>query len=244
MPTARSYDRYSLDGEPFKENGRMYVYVMMPNGNKKVRWYTEAERAAQDRKAGIEPQHKSIMDFNAKHAFGFDDLGFITVYKGDANVIQNFAEEHREYFWRNMTFGYYTPSSIEPCTFLPDNITPIKLKWEEVQDYDTRMRPHEEVAKYVANLCGMATSTSSEYQGEEGQWLEETVSIRENQASDTQFGSKYTHYMVDSKGNTYVWATGTKNYPCGATIKLKMRVKAHKEINGEKCTIVWYCKEI
>lgn len=59
MPTARTYDRYSLDGEPFKENGRMYVYVMMPNGNKKVRWYTEAERAAQDRKAGIEPKKKT-----------------------------------------------------------------------------------------------------------------------------------------------------------------------------------------
>ena len=243
MPTARSYDRYSLDGEPFREKGRSYVYVMTPNGNKKVRWYTVAEREAMDRKAGIEPKHKDIMDFNARHAFGFGKLGYITIYKGDPKRIEDFAEQHREYFWRNTFFGYYTPSSIELCA-LPDDIIPIRLTWEEVQDHDDRMRPHEEVAKYVASLCGLVIHSNSEYQGEEGQWLEETVSIRENKASETKFGSKYTHVMVDTKGNTYIWTTGTKNYPCDTTIKLKMKVKAHEEINDERCTVVWYCKEI
>ena len=236
MPTARSYDRYSLDGEPFKENGRMYVYVMMPKGNKKVRWYTDAERAAQDRKAGVVPQQKNIMDFNARHAFGFDEPGYITIYKGN---IKDFAEAHREYFWRNLTFGYYTPSSIEVCE-LPEGITPIRLNWEEVQDYEDRMRPHEEVSRYVANLCSMGIRDGSEFQGEEGQWIDKEVTVRENQASESQFGSKYTHYMVDSEGNTYVWTTGTKNYQCDTTLKLK----SHQEIDGEKCTIVWYCKEI
>ena len=50
--------------------------------------------------------------------------------------------------------------------------------------------------------------------------------------------------MVDAESNTYVWETGAKNYESGTEVKLKMKVKAHKEIDGEKCTIVWYCKEI
>ena len=49
--------------------------------------------------------------------------------------------------------------------------------------------------------------------------------------------------MVDAEGNTYIWETGTKNYTSGTTIKLKMKVKTHKEVKGEKCTVVWYCKE-
>ena len=50
--------------------------------------------------------------------------------------------------------------------------------------------------------------------------------------------------MCDAEGNTYIWETGTKNFEANLVVKLKMKVKAHKEINGEQCTIVWYCKEI
>jgi len=244
MPTARSYDRYSLDGEPFKENGRMYVYVMMPNGNKKVRWYTEAERAAQDRKAGIEPKKNDPMDFNARHAFGFGEKGYITIYKGDHALVERWAENDRTNIWRNLTFGYYTPSKF-PTPEVLNGIEPIQLKWEQVMDHDDRMKPHEEVAKLVNSLINVQSRASNSiYQGEENTWLEKEVVIKENIKREDHFGEKHTHFMCDAEGNTYVWETGAKNFEVGMAVKLKMKVKAHKEINGEKCTVVWYCKVV
>ena len=244
MPTARSYDKYSLDGEPFKENGRMYIYVMTPNGNKKVRWYTEAERAAQDRKAGIESQKNDIMNFNARHAFGFGEKGYITIYKGDPQLIERWAENDRTNIWYNLTFKYYTPSKF-PTPEVLNGIEPIQLKWEQVMDHDDRMRPHEEITKLVDNIIGVhAQPSTSVYQGQENEWLEKELTIRENTTVENHFGEKHIHYMCDSEGNTYVWETGTKNFEVGMDVTLKMKVKAHKEINGEQCTVVWYCKEI
>lgn len=245
MPTARSYDRYSLDGEPFKENGRMYVYVMMPNGNKKVRWYTEAERAAQDRKAGIEPEKRDMMDFNARHVFGFGPLGYITIYKASSQkILEDFVDSHLESFRYNLTFQYFTPSRIA-VPELPEGIEPIQLKWEEVMDHDDRMKPHEEVAKLINHIISPNVEEShSTYQGQENEWLEKEVSIKENIAREDHFGEKHTHFMRDAEGNTYVWETSTKNFEVGMAIKLRMKVKAHKEINGEKCTVVWYCRVI
>ena len=109
-------------------------------------------------------------------------------------------------------------------------------------DHDDRMRPHAEVQKIVAAKLG--TLSKSEYQGKENEWLEKEVTVRENKTHEDHFGEKHTHTLVDAEGNTYVWETGAKNLACGETVHLKMKVKAHKEVNGEKTTIVWYCKVI
>ena len=50
--------------------------------------------------------------------------------------------------------------------------------------------------------------------------------------------------MRDAEGNMYIWETGTKNFEVGMALKLRMKVKAHKEVKGEKCTVVWYCKVV
>lgn len=241
MPTARSYDRYSLDGEPFKENGRMYVYVMTLTGNKKVRWYTDAERAAQDRKAGIEPQKKDLMDFDARAAFGFEDEGYITIYKG--RNVEEWAENDRRNIYYNNTFLYYTPGGLTLPT-LSDGIIPIKLSWNEVVDHGTKMKSHEEVRKYVDCLLAMDKTGASQYQGNKDEWIQKTVKVRKKESRDSRYGTKYTYSLEDAENNTYIWETGAKDYPCDTTVSLKMKVKEHKEVNGEKCTVVWYCKEI
>lgn len=235
MPVAKTYSKLELSGEPFKENGRMYVNVIAPKGIKKVRWYSDAEYK---RMYPDEITENAIMDFNAYHAFGFDCGGFITIYKGD---IEAFAKEHREYFWYNLIFDYYTPSSIE-IPELPTSITPIQLKWEEVCTHNTKMRPHDEVRKIVESY--IYTKIESKYQGEINEWLQETVTIREKTSKESRFGTKHTYTLVDAEGNSYIWETGTKDYARNTTVSLKMKVKEHKEINGEQCTIVWYCKEI
>lgn len=240
MPVAKTYQSLEQQGEPFVENKRTYVNVITTKGIKKVRWYSDTEY----RRMYPEEEKHDIMDFNARHAFGFGELGYITIYRGNQSDLKKFVEEHHESFRRNLTFGYYTPSYVPVC-ILPDNIIPVQLKWEEVQDHDDRMKPHEEVAKYVANILGQSNNSSTSiYQGKENDWLEKTVTIKENISREDHFGEKHTHYMHDSEGNTYIWETGAKNFEVGMVIKLRMKVKSHKEINGEKCTVVWYCKEI
>ena len=63
-------------------------------------------------------------------------------------------------------------------------------------------------------------------------------------SKENHFGTKHTYTLEDSEGNLYVWETGARDYPTNASVSLKMKVKEHKEINGEQCTIVWYCKQI
>ncbi len=50
------------------------------------------------------------------------------------------------------------------------------------------------------------------------------------------------HIMQDDEGNEYVWNTASKNIEVDSKILLRMKVKEHKEYNGVKQTIVYYCK--
>ena len=240
MAVAKSYANCKIDGEPFRENGKMYVNVLMAGKPKKVRWYTDAEYA---RMYPDEEVKHDVMDFNARHVFGFgtDNTGYITIYRGSEEVLEGFVETHHESFRRNLTFGYYTPSKLT-VPDVPAGIEPIRLNWIEVMAHDDRMKPHEEVQKIVAAKLG--TLTNSEFQGTVGTWLEKELTVRENTMREDRFGEKHTHIMVDEDGNTYLWETGAKNFAVESKVKLKMKVKEHKEIKGEKVTVVWYCKEI
>ncbi len=240
MAVAKTYAKMEIRGEPFMESKRMYVNVVTPKGLKKVRWYSDAEYRRMYPDEVVEDGQRNIMDFNARHVFGFGVDGYITIYRGNEELLNEFVEDHHESFRRNLTFGVYTPSYIPLCT-LPAGITPITLKWDTVMDHDDRMKPHDEVRKIVEAL--IYDESMSNYQGAINDWITKTVNVREKKTNETHFGDKHTYSLVDAEGNTYVWETGAKNYACDTTISLKMKVKEHKEINGEKCTVVWYCKE-
>jgi len=239
MPVAKTYEKMPVQGEPFEENKRMYVNVLAPKGLKKVRWYTDAEYRRMYPET--EETKNAIMDFNARHAFGFGDLGFITIYKGNQTSLEECVEMHHDSFRRNLTFGYYTPSRLNLCD-LPNDVIPIKLYWPDVMDHDDRMKSHEEVTRYVSTL--LAPDNTSTYRGNVNEWIQETVKVKEKKSKESHFGTKHTYILEDATGNTYVWETGAKDYESGKTISLKMKVKEHKEIGGEKVTVVWYCKEI
>ena len=239
MPVAKTYANMKIEGEPFEENKRMYVNVHANKGLKKVRWYTETEYRRMYPESEV--KNNDVMDFNAQYVFGFGDLGYITIYRGDEKILEECVENHHKTFRRNLTFGYYTPSSIDLCP-LPDGIVPIRLKWESVMSHDDRMKPHDEVMKIIASLTG--NKTVSKYQGEINEWLQKVVKIVKKTSKENHFGMKYTYNLVDDEGNTYIWETGAKDYENGKTISLKMKVKEHKEIDGNEITVVWYCKEV
>lgn len=243
MAVARTYEKFLIDGDPFKENGRMYVYVLAPKGKKKVRWYTDAERARMDKTAGVEVK-KDIMDFDGRHAFGFGKAGYITIYKGDESEIADWADANHECTRYNLTFGYYTPSRLTIVN-LPSSITPIKLTWEEVMDSGNKMKSHDEVTKYVRKLLtGEQPEFSSVYQGAINSWIERDLVVYAKKKNSTHFGDKFFYTMIDAGGNLYLWETGAKNYAVGASKRLKMKVKEHTEADGILYTVVWYCKEI
>lgn len=237
MPVAKTYAKMDILCEPFKEGKSFYVNVMTPKGEKKVRWYSDAEYR---RMYPNEVKENDIMDFNARHAFGFGSDGYITIYNDSTGQLMEFAESHHEFFRFNLTFGLYTPSRIQLCD-LPVGIIPVRLNWEEVMAHDDRMKPHDVVQKIVAEKLG--TNNKSAYQGAINDWITKTVSVRTKKTDETRFGSKHTYTLADSEDNLYIWQTGAKDYQSGQTISLKMKVKEHKEIDGAPTTVVWYCKE-
>lgn len=234
MPVAKTYAHMEIQGEPFSENKRMYVNVLAPKGIKKVRWYSDAEYARM-----YPNEVKDELEFNAYRAFGFNDSDYITLYKG--RNVEEWAENDRHNIWNNLIFGYYTPGRLE-LPNLSNGIETVQLKWKQIAAKGNSMKPVEEVQKIVQSLIGMVNS--SEYQGEEGSWIQKEVVVRDKKSHDSRYGEKHSYVLVDAENNTYIWETGSKDYTIDVSVSLKMKVKEHKEINGEKVTVVWYCKEL
>lgn len=237
MAVARSFEKFKIVGEPFEENKRMYV--MLENG-RKVRWYTEDQRLAMDVKAGLKPLNGS---FSAFKAFGFDN-GYITIFKGDPKEIEEWATATSPSRARFATFlGWYVPST-EAVENLPNTIQAFRLKWDDVKADENTLKSNDLVSAYIKNLLYGPTNSVSVYQGTKDAWLERTLVVKSNSPKKSQYGEMNIHILEDEAGNRYVWATGTKNYPIDFKVKLKMKVKEHKEIDGAQTTVVWYCKEM
>lgn len=223
-----------------------------------VRWYTDKEKAAQVRAAERRAEQSKIkqearrIKFAARNAFGFGDAGYITLYKGDNEVLTKFFksftidEEGHRGAWYNLIFGWYTPSRITFNETLPEGVEAVRLDWETVHDPEDeenlQMRDNEWVIEYVQSL--LHEPSKSEYQGEIGQWLEMDVTINKKVTLDGRYGESYMHIMQDSNENVYVWTTGSKSLDVDTRYHVKMKVKDHKEYKGTKQTIVWYCKII
>ena len=236
MPVAKTYATFAIDGEQFQENGKVYVNVITPKGLKKVRWYTDAEYKRMYHEAIIE---KDLMDFDARHAFGFGAEGYITLYKGDN--VEDWANEDRTNIRYNCTFGFYTPGRLKLPNII-NGIEPIQLNWNMVAINDTRMKSHEEVHKLVMELLN--EKNKSKYQGIINDWLQKEVRVKSKKSQDGRYGLKHVYTLEDSEGNIYVWETGAKDYNKDKLVSLKMKVKEHKEIDNNKVTVVWYCKEV
>jgi len=215
-----------------------------------VRWYTDAQRASMDRAAEKRAAAKAEKDeerhikFAARNSFGFGELGYITLVQGDNDKIQDWRTELPEHtVWYNELFGWFIPAGREPAD-IPDEIYLHVLKWEQVRDEedkeDLQIRDKEEVRKIVHTI--LYGESKSQYQGEKDSWLEHDVTIKRNIAVSSSYGDSHMHIMEDADGNVYVWTTASKNLEEGKTFHLRMKVKDHKEYQGVKQTIVYYCK--
>ena len=285
MAVAKSYESMEILGQPFEDEGKMYVKVKgkcprcggsghysynQMDGTRcygcggsgiktmNVRWYTDKERAAQDRAAerraekAVAAKEARRVKFAARNAFGFGELGFITLYKGDSQVISDFFKSftideagHRA-AWYNTIFHWYTPSKMDVPENLPEGVEAVRLDWDDVRDEtdeeNLQMKDNEFVEAYVNSL--ISEPSKSEYQGNVGEWLVKTVTVTKNVTLNSRYGESHMHILEDEDGNVYVWTTGSKNIEADRVITLKMKVKDHKDYKGTKQTIVWYCKEV
>ena len=219
---------------------------------KEVRWYTDKQREALDRAAEKRAAAKAVkveerrVKFAARNAFGFGEAGYITLFKGNQSVINEWAHETDPCRARfNMLFGWFCPSKLQ-YENLPEGIEPIRLEWADVCNPDDpenlTIRDDEFVKDFIKKLFG-EPEVHSEYQGEVGDWLDKVVKIVKNVEVDGRYGLSRVHIMEDEDGNQYVWITASKNLPVDTSIRMRMKVKEHKEYNGVKQTVVYYCKE-
>jgi hypothetical protein len=215
-----------------------------------VRWYTDSQRASMDKAAekrkaaaAIKQEERRIK-FAARNGFGFGEAGYITLIWGDNETINEWRRELPEHtVWYNELFGWFIPSGREPEN-IPDTLKSFKLGWECICDINDKenlqMRDREEVKQYVHTL--IYGESKSEYQGSPNEWIEAEVTIKKNISLSGQYGDSHMHIMEDTAGNEYVWTTASKNLEEGKTFIIKMKVKEHKEYQGVKQTIVYYCK--
>lgn len=222
-----------------------------------VRWYTDGQRASMDRAAErraetkAQKQEERRVKFAARNAFGFGEAGYITLYKGNQEVISEYFKSftideagHRA-AWYNTLFNWYTPSKIAVPQNLPEGVEAIRLNWEAVRDEtdeeNLAMRDKDFVAEYVQQL--ITEPSSSRYQGEVGAWIQRDLTVQKNIELESRYGISHMHIMTDG-ANIYVWITGNKNIAEGTNVSLKMKIKEHKEYKGVQQTVVWYCREL
>ena len=139
MAVAPSYQKYEMDGYPFEENKKWYVFVKAPKGLKKVRWYPKPEDCR----------------VNAKIAFGFGPENYINLIIGKREDILKWKETLPKYtIFDNTIFGWFMPST-NKVDNIPSSITMRRLSWEEVKDPEDNKDIYiktDAVRKYVGEL--------------------------------------------------------------------------------------------
>lgn len=225
MSVAPSYQNLQRISEVFEENGKEYILVLLKSGKQKqVRWY---------------PEKNEQLAFDARHAFGFDEAGYITLFKGDIEEVEKWAYETDPCRARyNLLFGWFLPSRL-PLENLPPTIIPVRLTWKEISENNV-IKDDNFIMSYIKNL--LYEKNESVYQGQVNEWLERDVTVIKNVTTTTHYGETHIHTFIDNNKNIYVWMTATKNLEEGQHLRMRMKVKEHKEVQNIQQTIVYYCK--
>lgn len=234
---AKSYQKLKQMGDPFLENGRLYVNVQTISGTiRKVRWYTEAEYA----KMYGEKVDKPASEFKCqKQILGFEK-GYITIFKGDTYA-------NLEWFQRSIAryckwWGWYIVSTEAIPFDLPCGLEPVELRWELVGEEEGMLKPDAMVKAAVDSL--LYERGNSEFQGMQNERLTLDVIITEVHKGENQYGPYTVHYMEDANGNVFMWKTGSKSWEVGESKRIRGTVKEHKVYKNVNTTILTRCMEV
>lgn len=230
---AKSYQNLKQVCEPYLKSGRMYVKVQQGNNQREVRWYTEEEYA---KMYGIKVE-KAVTP--QKKILGFEN-GYITLFKGDTYA-------NLEWFQRSIAryhrvWGWYIVSTDTIPLDLPEGLTPVELRWEQIGDENGILYDDNTVRKVVDDL--LYEKSNSKFQGSVNERLDLTVTITKAIRGENYFGNYTLYEMVDDSGNIYVWKTSSKNWEVGTVKHIKGTIKEHKTYKNTDKTILTRCQEV
>lgn len=235
MAVARSYRDCEILCAPFIQNGRKYVNIKTPAGTeRRVRYYSDAEYFKM-----YGEEFAPTAPISEKDKLGFVN-GYITIFKGNTYPYKDWLKEHGARFTK--LFNWSFASNVEwPEAELPTDLEPLQIPWEAVSTND-HLLPETEVRSYIESL--MYEPSNSEYVGEIGDRIEETLTVTKAVTLESYYGTSIMHIMENAVGNVFVWITKAKSYPEGKVVTLRGTIKDHKEYKGTKQTILTRCKEM
>lgn len=230
---AKSYQGWATYGKPFEENKKMYVVVVTPKGaHKKVRFYSEAEYAKMYPEEEVKPKRiRSVKD-----VLGFSK-GYITIFKGDTYPLLEWFQQSPcrfHNFW-----GWYLVSEDEEPQW-PAGITPVRLKWEDVAIVEEDCLKSEALVRQAVDAL-IYESSPSKFQGQVGDRLELTLTVKKVFEKEGYYGNSALHIFSDEAGNVYTWNTSSKTLEVGRTYRLKGTVKEHTCFRNVNQTILTRC---
>lgn len=229
---AKSYQNLAQMGEPFSENGKMYVTVKTASGsNKKVRWYSESEYE----KMYGEPIQPVA---NQKEILGFQK-GFITIFRNtneDMNFYFKKVGARYTRYW-----GWYMRSCDEIPVVLPEGVTTKVVPWEVVGLPNNRVKPDDAVAKSLESY--LYESDGTKYIGSIGERLSLSLVLRKSENIENYFGSSKIYEFADQDNNVYIWfTTSSKTLTIGAKYAGTATVKDQKMYKGTAQNILTNCR--
>ena len=236
---AKSYQNFTIEGEPYVLSGKAYVNVRNPKTSaiKAVRWYSEKEYAK------MYPEAKATAAAPAdpfkktqKEVLGFTK-GYITIFKGDTYPNLEWYQLSAARYAR--CWGWYFISTEPVPADVPNE--PIQLPWELVGNEDGTLFNEDRVKAAVESL--LYDKSDSKFQGKVGDRLEVEITVHKVIKLENGFGSSNMMIMFDNTGNEYVWTTAAKCWPVGETKLIRGTVKEHRMYKNRCQTILNRCME-
>lgn len=258
MAVAKSYERYPIISDVFLKEGRKYVKVRETCGRcggsgiwawgpyggtcfacqgagyrtLEVRWYTDKERAAQDRQAEkrAEARVQRQLEHDAKvqgaEYNGFTD-GFVIAVLGNTYEIKDELKEAGATYTRGL--GWHFDNTAKVPAKYADRTR--MIMWEDAS-IDGKIKSAEELERLVAVASPIDGSIHMYTVGERVRGLILKV-------YKVWEGPGYTmHTLVDADNNVFMWTTSSRTLPLDAQVTMDVTIKEHTEYKGVKQTVL------
>lgn len=131
--TAPSYEKLQKVGEPYCQEDKWYINVILKSGKEKtVRAYIDPE------------------PWNARKCLGFSTTGYITIFKGEISMEDPYFNKSpaRWHKW----WGWYFIGEEPLPTDIPAYAEPKLLYWNSVGNDDNTLKDEKTVIKEVNKL--------------------------------------------------------------------------------------------
>ena len=258
MAVAKSYERYPIVSDVFLKEGRKYVKVREtcdrcggsgiwawgPYGGTcfacqgagyrtlEVRWYTDKERAAQDRQAEkrAEARVQRQLEHDAKvqgaEYNGFTD-GFVIAILGNTYEIKDELKEAGATYTRGLGWHFDNTAKV------PDKYADRTrmIMWEDAS-IDGKIKSAEELERLVA--------VASPYDNSIHPYMVNTRvrDLRLKVIKVYDGGAYMMHTMADEDNNVYLWTTSSRTLSVDSQVIMDATIKENTEYKGVKQTVL------